>query len=335
VTGQALDTRPPALAVDVYLRDGALASLADDVRQGLTSTPKSLPPKYFYDAHGSRLFDQITRLPEYYPSRAEQEILDGVGAEIIQRVQPEEVVELGPGSARKTHALLDPMMDAGIGRRYVPVDVSETAVREAAARLTGRYEALAVHGVVGDFEQHLDRVPRNGRRRLVAFLGGTIGNLDREQRGALLRRLRGQLGHDDRLLLGTDLVKDRQRLEAAYNDSTGVTAAFNRNILRVVNANLDGDLEPARFDHVAFYDEQRQRIEMHLRARHSHRATIGALDLGVEFEKGELLRTEISCKFTRRSLEREAAAAGLDLFGWHTDEERLFAVSVAGPRDRD
>jgi L-histidine N-alpha-methyltransferase len=317
--------------IDVYLRDGALATIADDVREGLCGSPKQLPPKYFYDSRGSQLFEQITALPEYYPTRAEQTILDRFADEIVDRVRPQEIVELGPGSARKTNSLLDPMVDGGHGSRYVPVDVSEAAVQESAERLTNEYGSLSVHGIVGDFERHLDHVPRNGHRRLVAFLGGTIGNFDRAERQTLLRTVRAELGPEDRLLVGTDLVKDRSRLEAAYNDSAGVTAEFNRNVLNVINANLDGDLEPERFEHVALYDERHEWIEMRLEARERHTARIETLDMEVSFEEGEHIRTEISCKFTPSRLLEELAGAGLELHGLFTDPERLFALSLAGP----
>jgi L-histidine N-alpha-methyltransferase len=321
----------PELRIDVYLRDGALATLAEDVREGLGATPKTLPPKYFYDARGSELFERITELPEYYPTRAEQSILDERGGEIVELVQPEELVELGPGSARKTNALLDPMHESGRARRYVPVDVSGAAVEECAGRLAGEYEGLAIHGIVGDFEEHLGRVPRNGDRRLVAFLGGTIGNFDAAERRAMLRKVRAQLGPEDRLLVGADLVKDRERLEAAYNDSAGVTASFNRNVLNVVNEHLDADFEPERFAHHAIYDEEHRWIEMRLLAGDAHTARIEALDLDVDFAAGEHIRTEISCKFTEDSLEREYAGAGLQLIDMYTDSERLFALSLAGP----
>ncbi len=328
---------PPAagVVVDVHLNEGTLASLADDVRDGLARNPKTLPPKYFYDARGSELFEQITGLPEYYPTRVEQSILDSCGAEIIGHVQPEELVELGPGSARKTHALLDPMFEAGLAHKYVPVDVSETAVRECAARLAERYEGLEIHGVVGDFETHLDRVPANGGRRLFAFLGGTIGNFEPRERLVILRNLRDQLESGDRLLIGTDLRKDRGQLEAAYNDSAGVTAEFNRNVLHVINSNLAGDLDPARFEHVAVYDDRHSRIEMRLRAIESHTARVDALGMEIDFAQGEEIRTEISCKFTRDGLAREYQSAGLELERWYTDDEALFAISLTGPASLD
>ena len=317
--------------IDVYLRDGALATLADDVRTGLAATPKTLPPKYFYDSRGSELFERITELPEYYPTRAEQSILEEVGTEIVERVQPEELVELGPGSARKTNALLDPMYESGRARRYVPVDVSESAVEETAMRLAVEYEGLAIHGIVGDFERHLERIPHSGDRRLIAFLGGTIGNFNALERRVLLGKLSERLGPDDRLLIGTDLVKDRDRLEAAYNDSAGVTADFNRNVLNVINSNLGANLDPDRFDHRAIYDDRRQWIEMRLCASDAHEARIDALDLDVAFDQGEHIRTEISCKFTEERLTHEYARAGLDLLDLYTDSERLFALSLAGP----
>jgi L-histidine N-alpha-methyltransferase len=325
------NTATREVRVDVHLSAGAAGSLAQDVREGLGRRPKRLSPKYFYDERGSRLFEEITRLPEYYPTRAEQRILESAAGDVVDAIQPDEVVELGPGSAQKTHTLLDPLLSAGKDTTYVPVDVSESAVRESAARLAGTYERLNVHGVVGDFEEDLPPLRHNGKRRLIAFLGGTIGNFDRSERRAFLQRVRSFLGPGDGLLVGTDLVKDRTRLEAAYNDSAGVTAEFNRNVLHVINSNLDGDLQPERFQHVAFYDERAERIEMRLRALEAHTAQIRALEMDVDFELGEEICTEISCKFTREKLTREYAVAGLDLLTWLTDEEGLFALSLMGP----
>jgi L-histidine Nalpha-methyltransferase len=334
MAGRALANRGrrygAAVQIDVDLDDGSLASLAEDIRAGLSASLKQLPPKYLYDERGSRLFELITKLPEYYPSRAEQEILDHFGDEIVATVEPEELVELGPGSARKTNALLDPMVAAGGDVTYVPVDVSESAVREAASRLAATYESLHVHGVVADFEDDLERLDHNGSRRLIAFLGGTIGNLDRAERRRFLKRMRSLLDFEDRFLIGTDLIKDKARLEAAYDDSAGVTAEFNRNVLHVINARLDANFKPARFGHIAFYDEAAKRIEMRLRAREAHDVSIRGLDMEVHFERNEDIRTEISCKFTRPSLERELAAAGLELMSWYTDDERLFALSLIG-----
>jgi L-histidine N-alpha-methyltransferase len=319
------------LRIEVHLHEGTLASFAEDVRSGLGSDPKAIPPKYFYDARGSELFEQITALPEYYPTRVEQSILDTAGAEIIGEVQPAEIVELGPGSARKTDALLQPMVEMGFGRRYVPVDVSESSVEQCVLRLAAQYEGLEIHGLVGDFELHLDRIPAAAGRRLFAFLGGTIGNFDEPDRGRLLRALETQMGPDDRLLVGTDLVKDRSLLEAAYNDAAGVTAEFNRNLVRVINANLRADLDPDAFEHVAFYNEPEQRIEMWLRAREEMSARIDALEMDVGFERGDQFRTEISCKFTRETLEREYRAVGLEPLAWYTDPDDLFALSLTGP----
>jgi L-histidine Nalpha-methyltransferase len=319
------------IRIDVHLEEGALASFAEDVRSGLGSDPKAIPPKYFYDARGSELFEQITALPEYYPTRVEQSILDAAGAEIIDRVQPAEIVELGPGSARKTDALLRPMVESGTGARYVPVDVSETAVEQCVRRLAAEYDGLEIHGLVGDFELHMDRIPPAPGRRLVAFLGGTIGNLDEPDRARLLKALRAELGTEDRLLVGIDLVKDRAQLEAAYNDAAGVTAEFNRNLVHVINANLDADLDPDAFEHVAFYNESEQRIEMWLRAREEMSARIDAIEMDVGFEPGDEFRTEISCKFTRETLEQEYRAVGLEPLAWYTDPDELFALSLTGP----
>ena len=308
--------------------------LADDVLDGLTRPFKEIPPKHFYDARGSDLFERICELPEYYPTRAERAILAAHAAGIVAATGARELVELGSGSPAKARLLLDAMAADG-GARYVPVDVSEAALRAAASELVGDYAGLEVHGVVGDFERHLDRVPDppDGDPRLVALLGGTIGNFPPGTRRRLLRGIAELLGPGDALLLGVDLVKDPDVLEAAYDDAQGVTAEFNRNLLHVVNRELGADFIPEAFEHVAFFDREREWIEMRLRARRPMRVRVAALHLDVEFAAGEELRTEISAKFTRARLERDYAAAGLELTGWLTDPDELFALTLARARD--
>jgi L-histidine N-alpha-methyltransferase len=317
--------------IDSYLNGSALDSIARDVRDGLTREVKELPPKYFYDARGSELFDRITELPEYYPTRCERAILNRHAPEIVGSTAAEELVELGSGSASKTRALLYAMAGAGRLRRYLPVDVSETVIERCAEELVETYPGLQVHGLVGDFEQHLRHVP-GGRRRLVAFLGGTIGNLHPGARARFLAQLRRLLRPDDRFLLGVDLVKDVALLEAAYNDSEGVTAEFNRNVLRVINKELGADFDLGAFEHVAFFDPQASWIEMRLRARGEQRVAIEGAGIEVSFADGEEVRTEISAKFTRAGLERELAAAGMSLTAFYTDPGGLFGLALARAR---
>ena len=305
-------------------------TLVDDVRVGLARSLKELPPKYFYDERGSVLFDRITSLPEYYPTRCERSILNRHAPAIVERSRAEELVELGSGTASKTRALLYAMAGAGSLRRYVPFDVDESVVRSCAIELVELYPGLRVHGVVGDFGRDLDRVP-DGSRRLFAFLGGTIGNLYPGERAAFLAHLRAAMGPDDRLVIGTDLVKDRAVLEAAYNDSAGVTAEFNRNVLRVINAGLEADFDPEAFEHVAFFDEASSWIEMRLRANGAQRVRIDGADLEVTFADGEEIRTEISAKFTRTAVERELHTAGLRLDDFFTDGAGLFGLAFASP----
>lgn len=303
-------------------------TLADDVRDGLTRPLKELPPKYFYDERGSMLFDCITSLPEYYPTRSERSILNRHAPAIVGRAGAEELVELGSGTASKTRALLYAMAANGSLRRYVPFDVDESVVRACALELVELYPGLRVHGIVGDFSHHLGQVP-DGRRRLFAFLGGTIGNLYPEQRARFLERMRAMMGPEDRLVIGTDLVKDRAVLEAAYNDSAGVTAEFNRNILRVINDGLEADFDPESFEHVAFFDEANSWIELRLRANGAQRVRIDGADLELTFADGEEIRTEISAKFTEQAVERELHAAGLQLDDFLTDGPCLFGLAVA------
>jgi len=305
-----------------------MEQLADDVRRGLAATPKWLPPKWFYDARGSELFEEITRLPEYYLTRAESEILEAITDGLAERLRPGELVELGSGSSRKTRLLLEAMHRHRGGRRYAPLDVSADALQGAAAALTASYPWLEFDGFVGDFTADLPRVPRRGRR-LLAFLGSTIGNLEPDERAALLGAVVVALRPEDRFLLGVDLVKDPAVLRAAYDDAAGVTAEFNRNVLRVLNRELHADIPVDAFQHVAVYDRELARIEMRLRALRDLEVSFPTLDLEVSFAAGEELRTEISCKFTREGIECELAAAGLRLGSWHTDAEHRFACAVA------
>lgn len=306
--------------------------LSDDVLDGLTRPFKEIPPKHFYDARGSELFDQICLLPEYYPTRTERSILVERAEEIAEETGAVELVELGSGSAEKARILLDAMDAQGILRRYLPLDVSEQALRQAADQLVAEYEGLEVDAVVADFERHLASVPEaDSGPRLVALLGGTIGNFPPGSRRRMLRDVAGLLGPDDRLLLGTDLVKDTETLEAAYNDAAGVTAEFNRNVLHVINRELEGDFVPEEFAHVAFFNREHEWIEMRLRSRQAHTVQIRRLGLSVNFTAGEELRTEISAKFTQARVESDFAVAGLSLERWYTDPEELFALSLAGP----
>jgi L-histidine Nalpha-methyltransferase len=318
-----------AIRIDSHLDGANERSLADDVLDGLTRPFKELPPKHFYDARGAELFDRICELPEYYPTRAERSILERNAAELAALSGAAELVELGSGTASKTRVLLDALHSGGTLVRYVPVDVTESVVRECAGELTREYPGLRVHGVIGDFERHLDQIPPAIGPRVVAFLGGTIGNFPPGSRRRVLREICGLLGPQDHLLLGTDLVKDPAVLEAAYDDAEGVTAEFNRNVLRVLNRELDADFEPEDFEHVAVFDAEHEWIEMRLRARREHTTLVRDLDLPVHFQAGEEMRTEISAKFTCERLEADLLASGLELVRWFTDPDELFALTLS------
>jgi L-histidine Nalpha-methyltransferase len=317
------------VVVRSYLGPGEERALADDVLDGLTRPFKEIPPKHFYDARGAELFDRICELPEYYPTRTERAILQARAAEIVARTGAAEIVELGSGTAAKTRILLDAMQSAGTLRRYVPLDVTEAMILDTAAALVDEYPGLRVHGIVGDFERHLHHLPAPLGPRLIAFLGGTIGNFPPGSRRRFLRGLARAMGPDDHLLLGTDLVKEPAVIEAAYDDLQGVTAEFNRNVLHVVNRELGADFDVEAFEHVAFFDREREWIEMRLRARSRQRVHVAALALDVEFAPREELRTEISAKFTHERLQGDLAAAGLQLEDVLTDPDGLFAVSLS------
>jgi L-histidine N-alpha-methyltransferase len=315
--------------LDVYLDDRDLArSLRADARAGLTSTPKWLPPKWFYDARGSELFEEITRLPEYYPTRAEREILTRRASDIARATDAKTLIELGSGSSEKTRLLLSALRAHGSLGSFVPLDVSPAALTEAMAGIVADFPQLDIHGIVADFTRHLVHLP-TGSTRLVAFLGGTIGNLLPAERAAFLAELRTALEPGDWLLLGTDLVKDPDTLVAAYDDAAGVTAEFNRNVLRVLNRELGADFEVDAFAHVARWDAGQEWIEMRLRARKPMVVHLSALDLTVHFGQGEELRTEVSAKFRRDGVDRELIAAGFAPRFWWTDPAGRFAESLA------
>jgi L-histidine Nalpha-methyltransferase len=305
-----------------------MTSLAEDARRGLTSTPKDIPPKWFYDERGSELFDEITRLPEYYPTRSERAILVSRAHDIASATRADTIVELGSGTSEKTRLLLNAFRAAGTLQRFVPFDVSKETLHEAALAIEREYPGLEVEPVVGDFEAELDQIPQRGRR-VIAFLGGTIGNLLPDARALFLGEIARGLGPDDHLLLGTDLVKDVSRLEAAYNDVQGVTAEFNKNVLRVMNRELRADFDLTQFDHVAVYDAEHEWIEMRLRSRRDQLVHVPALSLDVSFAAGEEMRTEVSAKFRRAGITSELAAQGLQLERWWTDPAGDFALSLS------
>ncbi|MFD4942284.1 L-histidine N(alpha)-methyltransferase [Streptomyces sp. NPDC058239] len=315
----------PFLLTRTLPTDATDAALRADVLHGLTRHPKTLPPKWFYDAHGSELFEEITRLPEYYPTRAEREILIDRAEEIAAASGAQTLIELGSGSSEKTRHLLDALPAL---HSYVPVDVSESALRGAAEALLAKRPGLSVHALIADFTGGL-ALPGTPGPRLIAFLGGTIGNLLPDERSAFLKSVRSLLSPGDALLLGTDLVKDEKVLVAAYDDAAGVTAEFDKNVLRVVNRELGADFDPADFDHVALWDPEREWIEMRLRAREALTVKVSDLDLVVAFEAGEELRTEVSAKFRKEGIRAELAAAGLSMDQWWTDSGDRFALSLA------
>ncbi len=316
------------LTVDVHLTEEEwFETISADCLDGLTSDPKRLSPVWFYDEQGSRLFDDITRVGEYYPTRAEATLLADHAGEIVELSGADTLVELGSGTSDKTEHLLDAMTAAGMLERYVPFDVSGGTVREAADRLLDRYAGLSIHAVVGDFHRHLGEIPREGRR-LVAFLGGTIGNLGPDERRAFLVDLSRVMAADDRLLLGCDLVKDPDVLVRAYDDRDGVTAAFNKNALAHVNARLGADFDPDRYDHVARWNAEEEWIEMRLRSTIAQDVDLGQLGTTIHFEAGEEMRTEISAKFTEDRITDELWQAGFGVEKtWTVEPGYLLALA--------
>lgn len=317
------------LSLSNYLAaDSAAAALRRDVHDGLTQNPKSLPPKWFYDSVGSDLFDQITRLPEYYPTRTEAQILASHAADVAAASGADTLVELGSGTSEKTRILLDAMRDAKTLRRFIPFDVDAGMLEAAGAAIGAEYPGVEIDAVCGDFEQHLGKIPAVGRR-LVVFLGSTIGNLTPGPRAEFLAGLAQTLAPGDTLLLGTDLVKDTGRLVRAYDDAAGVTARFNLNVLAVVNRELDADFDLSAFEHVARWNDAEERIEMWLHARTAQRVSVGALGLTVDFAAGEEMLTEVSSKFRPEGVQAELAAAGLRRTHWWTDPAGDFGLSLS------
>ena len=306
------------------------AALAADVRAGLGARPKTIPPKYFYDAVGSELFDEITRLPEYYPTRTERAILRAHAAEIAALTRAATLVEIGSGTSEKTRLLLRALQQVGTLRSFVAFDVDPAVLADAGRAVAAEFRPIEVETIVGDFEQHLALLPRYPHR-LVAFLGSTIGNLEPAARVEFFRGVRATMGPDDAFLLGTDLVKSAPRLVSAYDDAAGVTAAFNKNVLAVINRELDADFDPAHFEHVAIWDATHEWIEMRLRSRVTQTVHIRAIDLQIPFDAGEDVRTEISAKFRLAGVVDELRRAGLTMHRWWTDPAQDFAVSLSVP----
>ena len=317
--------------IDVHLSpDDMRRQMRADAVSGLQARDKSIPPVWFYDERGSRLFEEITQLPEYYPTRAERALLERHGRSIAERSKADTLVELGAGACDKTRVLLAALDETGTLARYVPFDVSDEFLRSAATSLASEFTALDIHLVIGDFHHHLAEIPADGRR-MIAFLGGTIGNLSPAQRARFLFDLNCTMSSDDSLLLGTDLVEDRGRLVAAYDDAAGVTADFNRNVLHVLNQQLGGDFDPGLFRHVALWNEEEQWIEMRLRAEQATEVSLRGADLTVRFDQGEDLLTEISAKFTPGRVERELFEAGFVVDGMWGAEEGEFLLTLAHP----
>lgn len=315
------------LRLDRHLLPTAMrVALEADVRAGLTASPKTLPPKWFYDGRGSELFSQITALEEYYPTRREHTLLRSHAEQIAQMTQADTLIELGSGTSEKTRVLLDALHRGGTLERYVPLDVDENVLQQAGREVAAEYPGVEVHAALGDFEQHLPLLPRGGRR-LIAFLGGTIGNLRPTQRAAFLRTLASTMAPGDALLLGTDLVKDPQRLVAAYDDALGVTAEFNRNVLHMLVRELGADVDPEAFEHVALWDPDQEWIEMRLRSLDDQ--VLRVLGLTVPFATGEELHTETSAKFRHAGVQAEVETAGLNLTRWWTDPDGDYALSLS------
>ena len=301
-------------------------TIAKDVREGLTASQKYLPCKYLYDASGSKLFEDICCLPEYYPTRTELSILEDIAPELMGGFNHKELVELGSGANVKIRVLLDAAGKTNRATlRYIPVDISESAVIEASLDLIERYPELQVLGIVADFTSQLDLVPTE-YPLMFCFLGSTIGNMEKEESISFLQSVSENMKWEDRLLIGFDMVKSRETLESAYNDAQGTTSEFNKNILSVLNNELNADFDSSCFDHLAFYNDEHDRIEMHLRAKCDFSVNIESIGEQIEFHEGETIHTENSRKFTRKSIEDMARQANLNVENWHSDPNGWFSI---------
>lgn len=308
--------------------DDLAEQLRSDAREGLSFAVKSIPSKWFYDEHGSKLFDRITRLPEYYLTRSEREILALRATAIARHTGADTLVELGSGTSEKTCLLIDAFRGTGQLRRFVPFDVDPDTLRFAATKLLSAYPEIEVYGIAGDFERHLNSIRQPGRT-MVIFLGSTLGNLNPTERASLLDQLAGSLKPGDSFLLGVDLVKDVAVIEAAYNDSEGISAAFNLNILRVLNRRLEGNFDLSKFEHVAKFDNELELMSMWLRSTVRQSVSLSAIDLDIDLEPGELIHTEISSKFRKEGIEGELQGAGFEPSRWWTDAQGNFALSLS------
>lgn len=325
------ERRASRFSITLHPDDLTRSALGSDVRNGLTSRPKTLPPKYFYDERGSWLFEQICDTPEYYQTRTENALLTEIAEQLISRARPNDLIEFGSGTARKTRTLLDALTAMAESPRYVPLDVNEGMLRRSAMQLLSEYPELTISGIVGDYDHHLHEVPA-GERRLFIFLGSTIGNFEPDHAVRFVQQLTRQMAQDDRFLLGVDLVKDERILNAAYNDAQGITAEFNKNVLNVLNRELDAEFELDGFEHVAFFDAGRSQVEMYLESKRAQVVPIRALDLAVRFESGERVLTEISHKFTLQTVSEMLHRAGQKLLEWHASPGEQFALALSQRR---
>lgn len=324
-----LETRENQFSIRNFCPVSVYSELADDVKDGLLSTPKELPPKYFYDERGSRLFDQICDTDEYYPTRTEEKLLCDFSQDVIEVTKPERIVELGSGISRKTVHLLNACEANDCSPTYQPVDICQEIIEVAGDRLQSRFPWLDIEGVVADYVGDLDRLSSHEEDRLFVFLGGTLGNFDEVQATHFLNSLRSMFSEGDALLIGVDRVKNTELLNAAYNDKHGYTAEFNLNVLNVLNRELNGNFDLSRFRHEAWFNEEMSRIEMHLRSTEPHEVVIGDLGVTIPFDKDETIMTEISRKFTPTSFERLLNKAGFRVSSHYEPVNGYFSLFLA------